>query len=93
MQNMMENADVARKQKLVFFLANAVFVIQWSALCVRLIQHWHFVRSDLRADIQYLAVIYALLWINLLIEKAKSGSLGLVCASFLGVQFLVFRLF
>ena len=80
-----------RANRVVFVLANLAFVVSWLSLCVHLIRRWHHLDGLVRADIEYLTIIFLVLWVNLLFEKAKAPALALVCASFWGILTLVFR--
>jgi hypothetical protein len=88
---MQDGALMARANRLGSPLANFTFFASWIALCAHLAQRWHFIDSGMRADMEFLTLIFLLLWINLLIEKTKIVCLGLVCGSFWSVLALVFR--
>jgi hypothetical protein len=88
---MQNEVFLVRANRVGFVLGNLAFVASWLSLCVHLIRRWHLMDGLVRADIEYLIIIFLALWISLLFEKTKAPTLALVCASFWGVLTLVFR--
>jgi hypothetical protein len=89
---MLDREDQSRTDRAALLISNVGFAVSWVWLLVHLVQHRRALTASLRTDIEFLMLIFPLLWINLLFERVKGLTLGFVCGAFLGVAALVLRL-
>ena len=87
------NNRLARGNKVAFVLVNVAFVVMWISICRDLIQHWRLIDHRVRNDVEFVTTMFLFVWIDMLANKAKPMSLGLVFFSLCGVWSLVVHLF
>lgn len=89
---MLNRERQSKIDKAALFISNAGFAVSWMWLFVYLVQHRRSLTGSLRDEVEFLMLIFPLLWINLLFEKVKGLTLGFVCGAFLGAVVLVLRI-
>lgn len=57
-------------------MANATALLTLSAICIRLVRHWHIMPERLHFGVVFLMVNFVLLWLSLIREKDVRLSWG-----------------
>jgi hypothetical protein len=87
--NSIQRRDVANPDKIIFYVANAVFVSSWVLLCVGFARHWHGMSQRMHWDGVFLLAMFIMLWFYLLRERHSSWCLFVAAFTLVSVTNLV----